>query len=332
MSGGVADDDSVIVNVLGYMAAVCIVLLMAPQIYHNFVRKSVHGLSLLMVVAWHLASTLVTGYAVFEEAVLPLIIMWGINALSFVVVEAQFVLYHEEPVHDPADGTTDEHPPVDHNGGVEHQKIKEHGEKDAVNGAANSVVVGKAALATLVLTLLTLGGSLASYAVCKYTGEILGIIVGSIVPTVLLAAGFLPQIKEIFVLKSTEGFSFGVTCLDIIGCTCALLTVIITSGGFGAALPFVVLLLFQFFLLALLIAVYPSESMRINLQRIGIYRPLVLAAKQAESGVAVVCGENDATKHPKVSLHSETNNHQDAELKMNGRSQKRLWFLRCFCI
>eukprot|EP00450_Noctiluca_scintillans_P024790 CAMPEP_0194531932 /NCGR_PEP_ID=MMETSP0253-20130528/69323_1 /TAXON_ID=2966 /ORGANISM="Noctiluca scintillans" /LENGTH=198 /DNA_ID=CAMNT_0039377321 /DNA_START=102 /DNA_END=698 /DNA_ORIENTATION=+ len=45
-------------------------------------------------------------------------------------------------------------------------------------------------------------------------------ILGSIMPTVLFGAGFLPQFYEFISSWSVEGFSFGLTAMDTMGCAC----------------------------------------------------------------------------------------------------------------
>jgi len=331
MSGGVADDDSVIVNVLGYMAAVCIVLLMAPQIYHNSVRKSVEGLSLLMVVVWHAASTLVTGYAIAENEVVPLIIMWGLNAVSFVVVEVQFVLYHEDVVRAGANHCSADADNARATHATDPSKIalEEVGDVAVYNVNVLRPKTRNSAIAGVLLTLLTVGGAILSFLICKYTHPILAFLTGSIIPSILLGFGFLPQMKEIFVTKSTEGFSLGVTMLDITGCTCALLTVIITAGGVGHAVPFVVLLLFQCLLLLLLVVVYPTENMKRMCQKIGVHRGTPTAAAH-NIPISVMFGEPTVTDS-KVETLPASSDTRGTELERT-RVRSRPFFVRCLCL
>jgi len=219
-------NDSAAVIILGYTSAVCIVFLMTPQIYHNFKRKSVEGLSATMVITWHLASILVSGYLIQQDAATPLVIMWSLNALSFVIVETQFVVY------------------------------RIHSDPTCVEATAKSCF---GALPALVLSLSTGILVFGSWCVCEYAPYWLAISLGSIVPSALLGIGFLPQMFEIVSTKSTAGISIGITILDLCGCSCGLATVFITSGDFGAAVPFMVLIAFQVVMAALILCIYPAD-------------------------------------------------------------------------
>lgn len=221
-------NDSAAVIILGYTSATCIVFLMTPQIYHNFKRQSVEGLSLAMVITWHLASILVSGYLIQHDAATPLVIMWTLNALSFVIVEAQFVIY-----------------------------TKINSEPSCVESTAKSCC---GALPALVLSLATGVLVLGSWSVCEYAPYWVAISLGSIVPSVLLGIGFIPQIFEIVSTKSSEGISIGITILDLFGCSCGLATVFISSADFGAAVPFIVLISFQVVMAALILCIYPADN------------------------------------------------------------------------
>jgi len=72
-------------------------------------------------------------------------------------------------------------------------------------------------------------------------GFIVGI--GSVGSSICLALGFVPQIYEMCKTKSSEGFSLGVTFLDIVGGLLSIATVFLHGAvDLGGLLPYVIII------------------------------------------------------------------------------------------
>ena len=66
------------IDVLGYVATVCFALLLAPQIWLNQKRRSIDGLSLLLVLLWHAAALLYLPFLIQHQAPFPLLLQWTV--------------------------------------------------------------------------------------------------------------------------------------------------------------------------------------------------------------------------------------------------------------
>lgn len=97
--------------------------------------------------------------------------------------------------------------------------------------------------------------------VCSAFPSSLGLVVGSVIPSVLFAAGFMPQFYEIAASGSGAGVSLALIGIDLFGCLCGVSTVLITTGDTGAAAVFLVNIVCLLVLAALVFA-YPGEGAR----------------------------------------------------------------------
>merc|ERR1712146_663880 len=104
---------------------------------------------------------------------------------------------------------------------------------ERTSGVRCAVVLGVAALSS------TLSAGLVAAVAC-----LLGVLpadaadgTGDILPSLLLALGFLPQFREFLQTWSIEGYSFGVTFFDVFGSTGNTIAILAAPGSsLGAAL------------------------------------------------------------------------------------------------
>merc|ERR1712136_660520 len=82
---------------------------------------------------------------------------------------------------------------------------------------------------------------------------------GNIMPTALFGAGFLPQFYEFINSWSVEGFSFGLTAMDITGCACNSVSLFGRTNPLAkileAASPFLMILVMQLLVVTLALVI-----------------------------------------------------------------------------
>jgi hypothetical protein len=84
------------------------------------------------------------------------------------------------------------------------------------------------------------------------------LIVGSILPSVGLVVGFIPQVRLILRLKSSQGFSRGLSILDFTGCTISVISLAVDDNVDGVAmLPYAAVIICQVGMLILTTCIYP---------------------------------------------------------------------------
>ena len=176
---------AVVANVLGAVTAVCLTALMLPVIIENHQHRSTEGLSLLLVVLWHLSALLVTAYVINKGEAVALIVTWILNAASFAVVEAQFVMYSSSvdstESDTAADGSMAEATPIASKDGASSFRLL---------ASAGSLVL------SLGLSIFLVVGLLLLFNDTKST-EWVAPCIGSVAPSILLGLGFLPQVSPI---------------------------------------------------------------------------------------------------------------------------------------
>jgi len=118
----------------------------------------------------------------------------------------------------------------------------------------------KMGVLTFLCASLIFGGLVAaSWWTCTVTSVSTSMLLCSVVPSVLIALGFLPQIYEIVLANSGAGVSLGLIAIDSVGCIAGVVTVCITSGDVGAALAFLINVACHA-VLAAMIFVYPGKA------------------------------------------------------------------------
>jgi len=170
----------------GLIGTVCFVLMLVPQIYLNYRKQSTEGLSLGLVLMWHAASILSSAFYAVQTPVSPLVIgSMACFCFACGVLEGQMAAY-----------------------------------RPAMKGLAASrrkgLLVAGVCAAVAVLSALLIGLLYWFFLTLPAAAVYL---IGDVCASILLAAGFLPQFYEFLTSWSIEGYSFGVTAFDLVGCT-----------------------------------------------------------------------------------------------------------------
>lgn len=125
----------------------------------------------------------------------------------------------------------------------------------------------RSSLVALLGCALTIGGWYGSWALFETTRDAEGarwvpFTLGSIVSSVLIGAGFVPQLALILRSRSSAGFSVGLSLFDLSSSVAAVVAISLDKASVGALLPFAVIVLLQLLLLFLCLCVYPDPSRR----------------------------------------------------------------------
>ncbi|KAL1515821.1 hypothetical protein AB1Y20_002437 [Prymnesium parvum] len=196
------------VSVSGAVGTACFALLLAPQALLNARRRTTDGLSLKLVLLWHLGS-IIYGAALLASRASPWILasMASFSAMS-AVLEAQVAVY---------------------------------------NSTTSTPLLAYVALGISIscLAIWLMGSLLASL-----PAHLLSL-VGHVLPAAFFAVGFLPQLRIFLTSRSVEGYSFGVTLLDVIGSGANVYVIARTRAGWAQALPFLVIIGFHGVLVAI---------------------------------------------------------------------------------
>ena len=79
-----------VVELVGYVAALCLTVSSVPQLYETYKTKTIKGLSLFMLVLWFSGCFGMFWYVLFTARQIPLLVNYGFNCL---VIAANIVLY-----------------------------------------------------------------------------------------------------------------------------------------------------------------------------------------------------------------------------------------------
>ncbi len=257
------------IQVCGYAATICFALLLFPQVVLNQQRRSTKGLSLALVVLWHMAALLYLPYLLYVDEAFPLLLQWGLFALASIILEMQFVAFPHPPPPPP---------PPSH----EEDKGEETGAEEEEEQMDTTTSTKRTPARRLSSThLLLLGLGLASTLLS--VGCILGLFsffsslkgrrgagiitaLGSGASSVCLALGFLPQLHLICKEKSSQGLSLGLCALDLTGSSLSILVLGLESViekrrvEVGGVVPYAIIVAFQLVVMFLALVVYPDPG------------------------------------------------------------------------
>ncbi len=268
------------ISILGSLAAVCFAFLLAPQIYLNHKRGSTDGLSLLLVLLWHAAAVLYLPFLVQHKAPVSLMIQWVVFCVASVILEVQFLQWRNSSgdsssssvaATDPAAAALDaeveeeEEPPIPPPPPPAPPAVAEGIEAGGSNGSNVSSISSSSSrppqppASPLALLLLGLGSAAASALgvvgllyLFRASPPWLADSVGSALCSILLAVGFLPQLQLMCRSRSSEGFSLGLSALDMTGSALSIVALLLapmTVPGarvdVGGIVPYAVIVGFQ---------------------------------------------------------------------------------------
>ncbi|KAJ1633262.1 hypothetical protein T492DRAFT_982516 [Pavlovales sp. CCMP2436] len=206
----------------GAVGAAAFAAMMVPQVLLNHRRVSTEGLSVGLVLLWHLAGMLYFAFAFAQRESVWLLVSMGSFLTVTAVLEAQVLAYGYRTRW------------------VEAQlpeRLQQYG-----------LWVTAAHIGLFNL----LAGVLLGY-VLRHAPEPVVMASGTVLPAALFAAGFVPQLAEFGRSWSVEGYSFLVTTFDVVG-SAANMALIFLGDGDGkwlASAPFLSIVVMHALLLCL---------------------------------------------------------------------------------
>mmetsp|Transcript_80125 Transcript_80125/g.203865 ORF Transcript_80125/g.203865 Transcript_80125/m.203865 type:complete len:247 (-) Transcript_80125:420-1160(-) len=213
-----------LVLVLGITGIVCFMLMMVPQIHKNWRSQSTDGMSLALVVMWHVSAVLSTAYfAASPNNSVAVSLSFAVFAVCCGVCEAQVVAYRPS-------------------------RTNEKNSCCVVLGVSSLLHAVSAAVACALFAAFRAMPADATY------------VVGLVLPSILLGAGFLPQMYEFISRRSVQGYSFGVTVFDLVGSSANTAVIfapagVSTQGALKESAPFLTIIAMHIVLLALAVLI-----------------------------------------------------------------------------
>merc|ERR1712137_36028 len=176
--------------------------MLMPQIILNARKQSTEGLSVGLVVMWHFAAILSSAFYLRQPDGFTALLSVAFFALSSAILEGQIAAFRPAM--------------------AEKTSRVRCGVVLGVTVLSSAVSAGLVAAVTCLLGVLPVDAA---------DG------IGDVLPSLLLALGFLPQFREFIQTWSIEGYSFGVTFFDVVGSTGNTIALLASPGSsLGAAL------------------------------------------------------------------------------------------------
>jgi len=242
---------------LGATGLACFALMLVPQALLNARRRSTQGMALGAILVWHLAVLLAAAFflagalsGAFEAgapeagAAMPvegagswvwIATSMGSSVLVCCLIEAQVVSYRKDEAG--------RWPPPQ------------------TWPLARGAVAGGSLLATSALAAVGLGFWMHG------ARGVMVLVLGNVLPSVLFALGFLPQIYVFVAERTVRGFAFGMVVLDLIGsganiALCFEPPGISTRDALLASLPFLMIIFMHAILVSVALGVVLSNRLR----------------------------------------------------------------------
>jgi len=215
---------------LGTVGALCFALMMVPQVVLNARRCSTEGLSLGLVLPWHAAGVIFAGGELAAKSP-SLFSILSFTAMAFFcgTCEVQRFVYQKSM--------------ADQLSFCKHLALVSGGSL-LVASASGAVVTG-------------------FYFITAAATPQAAHVISEIVPSTLLAVGFLPEFHEFWSTKSIEGYSFGVTVFDIVGSAANCAVYFATespSQAIASSAPFLTIIIMHVLLVCLAIFIVCFHS------------------------------------------------------------------------
>lgn len=209
--------------IFGTIGALAFVFMLMPQVHENYQNASTEGLSIGLVLLWHFSAMLAFAFFITRGEIVVSLSMLALNIFS-VVLEGQHIGYtrvaaQREAVQEMVPKTRSDSASLSRQTSGDSESMEEDesvvsllnsGEELPVHPwstiALASVCFGAGNLVFVLSSMLLFE----AYPACAEA-------LGSGFSSALLAAGFLPQYWVFFSTWSTQGYSFGVTAIDLLG-------------------------------------------------------------------------------------------------------------------
>lgn len=262
--------------IFGMIGTLAFVFMLMPQVQENYQNASTEGLSFGLVLLWHFSAILALAFFITRGEVVVSLSMLALSIFS-AVLEGQHIGYTRVAAQGeaaqemvPKFGKTRSHSAsLSRQTSGDSESMEEHesvvsslnsGEELPVHPWSTIAFASAGFGAGTFLLVLSSVLLFEAYPACA-------VILGSGFSSALLAAGFLPQYWVFFSTWSTQGYSFGVTALDLLGSVSNTLSEIVKVHGvfdmklISIILPFLIIIAMQIGLLAFAIVIMASNAM-----------------------------------------------------------------------
>lgn len=198
--------------------------MLTPQALLNARRRSTTGMSLSLITLWHFSGVLSAGLFLAQPGgSIWLVLSMGSMALLCCVIEAQAIAFRPSA------------------------------KQRNVAALLTITTVFLAAASACTVAALSLAMRL-----CSASSAYL---VGGLMPSLLVGLGFMPQIWVFLTTSSLDGYSFGVTVLDVVGSAANTAVVLASKDGdmlqaLAAAAPFLTIVAMHIVLISVALAVH----------------------------------------------------------------------------
>ncbi|ORY70646.1 PQ loop repeat-domain-containing protein [Leucosporidium creatinivorum] len=229
-------------NVFGTLGAICWSVQLLPQVWKSWRRKDTAGLSSAMLLIWFLGGIWLGAYCVLKDLAIPLIV----QPQCFCALSA--IAYAQTLVYDKRKSTT-------------------------------------YAVSVTAIAFLFAGGLEAAWIFGARAAEARGsngvTTAAGVLSAVLIAAGLLPQLYEVYKYKAVIGVSLVFLGVDAIGGVFSTLSLVFSAGEFDtlACCSYAIVVLFELLIFALYFLLNPSHLRRMEARR--------LSDEEALAGVTI---------------------------------------------
>ena len=225
-------------QLFSWIALVLTVALMLPQAWLNYQKQSTQGLSTAMLLSFLIASIIPSAYYVYQSEPVALTLSWFGFAIVGIFVLCQVPYY--APTSD-----------IDAAGGSERQQLMRRRRQFVCHFAAYVLTCGLSCVFFYFVFIVT--GPSASFSWLPSA-------LGYLFPTVLTVCGYLLQLRLIVATKDSSGISPGFMALDVLACSCSVVSIALDQWDGAAVAPFFVIISCQCVLAMLRFCIYPPHK------------------------------------------------------------------------
>ena len=248
-------------QLLSWLSLLLTVVLLTPQAYLNYTRKSTEGLSIPMMWIFLVASIIPASYYVYDTEPVALDLSWFGFAVIGIFVLCQ-VPYYDPVVSDGAAAS----------GLTEELRLYKRRVRFVWRFVAYTLV--SSLCFVLIYFLFVVSGPSSAFSWFPQT-------VGYILPTVLTVLGYMLQLRLIVAEKDASGISLGFIALDMSACVCTITSIALDRWDGAAAAPLIVIFACQTCMAALRLCIYPPHNKHVKYM------------KEAQEEPADTAGETD---------------------------------------
>lgn len=203
----------------GVVGAICFALMLVPQVVLNTRRRCTQGLSWGLVIPWHVAGILFVGVTVAAENPQWFSALSMFSQVFFCgICEVQMIAFRR-----------------------------------CEKGCRRRLLMSAGYVIITIFSVALCWAAYAGFLVLPHSADF---VLGDLIPSALIGLGFFPEFYEFISSMSIEGYSFGVTALDVIGSAANSLLYFVRedeplSKRFAETAPFLTIIVMHIFLVAL---------------------------------------------------------------------------------